>query len=203
MDLNELLKGLIAQYGPKVQQGLGLAKGAAQHGLGLMGEDAATAAQYMSDPRMAGIGLGPEGAVAGKGLGLLAGVLRGVGGSREALNPLLMQAWLRGDELVKLQDAIRKAPNAYGFETTGAWRKSLSEEDRWALFLRDQTGDKLTKSALKESAMLERDTPLTAEEQSYLETRRQYPPGESEASYALGLNRAKLARQRREEAQGN
>lgn len=203
MDLNEVLKGLIAQYGPKVQQGLGLAKEAAQHGASLLGEDASRAAQYLNDPRMAGIGLGPEGAVAGKGLGLLAGVLRGVGGSREALNPLLLQAWKRGDELLQLQEAVRKSPSTFGFESASAWRKSLPEQDLWALFLRDQTGSKLAQDAVKEGRMLERDIPLSEAEQSYLQTRQQFPPGEAEATTALGLNRMKLARQRREGVQGN
>jgi len=79
MDLNEYAKGLIQEYGPKVQAGLGLVTQAAQRGLGLIGQDAARGAEIMNDPRNAWIGTNPVGKVGMEGLALAGKVLGGLG----------------------------------------------------------------------------------------------------------------------------
>ncbi len=79
MDPNEYVKGLIAAYATKVQQGLGMASQAAQRGLGLVAEDASKGAAVLNDPRNAWIGTNPVGRVGAGGLELLAKGLGGLG----------------------------------------------------------------------------------------------------------------------------
>jgi hypothetical protein len=198
VDLNEYLKQMIQHYQPKVQQGLNMAGMAAQRGLGLIAEDAQRGAEILGDPRMAGIGLGPESAVAGKGLGFLAGALRGIGGSREGLNPLLLAAWKRGEELSAMQKAVRETPDAFGFQTPSAWRKSLSQEDLFSLGMYESTAQKLAHAEMKKQGYLESGQFPSDFEMSRLQAREQFPPGESDSVYALGLDRLKLARKRNE-----
>jgi hypothetical protein len=199
MDLNEYLKQLIFQYQPKVQEGLNMASQAGQQGLGLIADDASTLAKYMADPRMAGIGLGPEAAVMGKGLGLMAGALRGIGGSRESLNPFLVQAWKRGEELSQMHAKVREAPSAFGFETPSAWRKSLPKEDLWSLWMYENTAKDVASAELKRQGMLESGTFPSETAMDTLAAREQFPPGHQYSEYAVGINPLTNARRRANE----
>lgn len=112
--------------------GLGLRHAASQ-----IGEDLGIAAQYMSDPRMAGIGLGPEGALLSKGAGAasaLFGILAGPK-SKTANHALLALA----QDLEKTGAPQRKIWEQTGWfkAPDGGWRYEISDhaaslaEDTW------------------------------------------------------------------------
>ena len=146
MDLNEQLKGWLqqqAQPGSFIDKaGLGLAKAGQT-----IGQDAAAGAAIMNDPRNSWIGMNPVGKAVGGGLSLM-GMLS-AGGGKAALHPLMAGLIERGEQLSRMQAAVRQQPEMFGFSNPSAWRKSLPQEDLHALFAWEITSDRLAKYALK------------------------------------------------------
>lgn len=171
---------------------------ASKYAASTVGEDLSSLATMLNDPRNAWIGANPVGKVGIIGLGAFGGALRAIGGSREALSPFLLQAWKRGEELAEIHKAVRKSPNVYGFETASAWRHSLSERDAFSMFMYEQTTKKLSSAEVNKEKLLNLGDP-TEDVLSKLAVREKFPPGESEAVRAIGLDRMKLARKRGED----
>ena len=146
MDLNEQLKGWLMQ---QAQPGSFLDK----VGLGLVqagqtiGQDAAVGSSVLNDPRNSWIGMNPLGKAAAGGLGLV-GMLS-AGGGKAVMHPLMARLIEKGEHLSRLQEAVRKQPSMFGFETPGAWRKSLAPEDLHALFAWEMTGGRLANQAIR------------------------------------------------------
>ena len=134
MDLNEYAKGLISQYTPQVQQGLGLVAGAAQHGLGLMAQDAGTVASYMNDPRNAWIGMNPVGRIGMEGLGLIGALGARYGGfGTNSIQDLLSQAFARERD-ARMQGFINQRGDKYSSRYRPA-NMSIADKQEYRAFV--------------------------------------------------------------------
>lgn len=156
MDLNEQAKqaslGIAGQFN-KMKQG---ASFGLRHAAQQLSEDAGKGAAIMNDPRMAGIGLGPEAAVMGKGFGLVGSLLKPLGQVGEANKAAsnyakwLEQVTLRmkqeglGQQVLDELDEVGKSPQSVVAEFWKHTYPHLPEEaqQRFNTYINKVTGFK-------------------------------------------------------------